>query len=236
MAEEQESKRTRKGALAQQRLLETALRLFAQGGYEGTTMREVAAAAGYSPGLTYRYFRSKEELAMALYQELAHDLDAYVCDLPPSSLAERFHATLTKQLALMEHHREALGALFGAALNRRSGVSVFGENTAAIRRQARGTYLALITGAKDAPRASLREDLATVLYGAHLAVVLFWLIDESAESERTRHLLAFLRDLLKLLQPLLRLPPIPQLLARFARIVGPLLGADEPLTQQHISE
>lgn len=227
MLEEPNSKRTRKGELAQQRLLESALRLFAAKGYEGTTMRDVAAEAGYSPGLTYRYFRSKEELVMALYENLARDLDCYARDFPSGPLAERFHTILTKQLELMEIHRETLGALFGTALNQRSSVSVFGKGTEAIRRQARGTYLALIKGARDAPRASLQEDLATILYGTHLAVVLFWLIDESTESRRTRQLLTFLRDLLKLIQPLLWLPVVSQLLARFARIVGPLLGADE---------
>jgi hypothetical protein len=38
-----------------------------------------------------------------------------------------------------------------------------------------------------------------------------------------------LRDLLKLIQPLLWLPVVSQSLARLARIVGPLLGADEPV-------
>lgn len=39
-----------------------AKRLFAQHGYERTTIREVAAAAGIDPSLVIRYFGSKEEL------------------------------------------------------------------------------------------------------------------------------------------------------------------------------
>lgn len=58
-------------------------------------------------------------------------------------------------------------------------------------------------------------------------MVLFWLIDESPQTQRSYFFLAFVRDMLKLVQPLLRLPPITQALARFAAIVGPLLGEDE---------
>jgi len=231
MENEQEGTRGQKGERARQSILESALRLFSSQGYEATTMRAIAAEAGYSPGLTYRYFTGKEELVMMLYQNLAEELDNYVRGLPSASLAERFSLTIARLLELMEPHREALGALFGTALNPRSQVGVFSESTADIRRQSRAMYLALIAGAKDAPRASQREDLATILYGAHLALVLFWLIDQSNKAWRTRRLLAFLRDLLKLIQPLLRLPVVSRMLVRLARIIGPFLGADEPLLQ-----
>jgi len=231
MMEETVGRRTQKGELARQRILESALSLFGSKGYEETTMREIAAEAGYSPGLTYRYFASKEELVLVLYQNLAEDLDKYVHDLPPVSLSERFHMTVTKQLALMESHREALSALFGTALNPRSQAGVFGESTQDIRRQARRGYLAVVQGAKDAPKKSQSEDLATLLYGMHLAMVLFWLIDQSDKAWRTQLLLAFLRDMLKLIRPILRLSPVAQELARLADILGPLLGDDRKSPQ-----
>jgi AcrR family transcriptional regulator len=231
MTQELVGKRTPKGQLARQRILESALHLFGSKGYEETTMREIAAEAGYSPGLTYRYFASKEELVLVLYQNLAEELDEYTRDLPPASLPERFHMAVAKLLALMVPHREALGALFGTALNPRSQVGVFSENTLDIRRQSRKTYLRIIQGAKDAPKESQCEDLATILYGAHLAMVLFWLIDQSNKAWRTRLFLAFLRDMLKLIQPVLWLPPISQALVRLADILGPLLGDDRKRTQ-----
>ncbi len=226
MIEESDGKRTPKGELARQRILESALHLFGSRGYEQTTMREIAAEAGYSPGLTYRYFASKEELVLVLYRNLAEELDEYTRNLPAASLPERFHMAVAKQLELMMPHREALGTLFGTALNPRSQVGVFSENTLDIRRQARGTYLGIIEGAKDAPKASQCQDLATVLYAAHLAVVLFWLIDQSSNTWRTRLFLAFLRDIFKLIQPTLWLPPVSQMLARLAAILGPLFGDD----------
>jgi AcrR family transcriptional regulator len=230
MAKEQEGTRKRKGERARQRILESALRLFGSKGYETTTMRDIAAEAGYSPGLTYRYFTGKEELVMMLYQHLAEELDSYARSLPPASLADRFYTIVAKLLELMAPHRETLGALFCTALNPRSKVGVLSESTTDIRRQSRGMYLALIEGAKDAPQASQREDLATVLYGAHLALVLFWLVDQSNQAQRAQRLLAFLRDMFKLIQPLLRFSPFSQALARLADILGPLLGDDRTTT------
>ncbi|EFH83145.1 transcriptional regulator, TetR family [Ktedonobacter racemifer DSM 44963] len=224
MTEELDGRLTRKGELARQRILESALRLFGDRGYEETTMREIAAEAGYSPGLTYRYFASKEELVLVLYQNLDEELDQYTRELPPTSLSERLHQTLSQQLTLLAPYRGVFSALFGTTLNPHSKVGVFGASAAEIRRRARKSYLRVIQGAKDAPREAQREDLATVLYGAHMALVLFWLIDQSKNAARTRLFLAFLCDVLKLMQPVLWLSPVRQSLARLATIIGPLLG------------
>ena len=45
-----------------QELLDTAMELFAQKGYEETSMGDIARAAGVAQGLCYRYFDSKQKL------------------------------------------------------------------------------------------------------------------------------------------------------------------------------
>lgn len=45
-----------------QEIMDIAMRVFAEKGYEQTTMRDIAAAVGIVPGLCYRYFESKEDL------------------------------------------------------------------------------------------------------------------------------------------------------------------------------
>jgi AcrR family transcriptional regulator len=47
------------------RIEAAALRCFAERGYAGTSMAEIAAAAGTAPGNVYRYFPSKEQLLAA---------------------------------------------------------------------------------------------------------------------------------------------------------------------------
>ena len=45
-----------------QEIMDTAMRVFAEKGYEQTTMRDIASAVGVVPGLCYRYFESKQVL------------------------------------------------------------------------------------------------------------------------------------------------------------------------------
>jgi AcrR family transcriptional regulator len=46
-------------------LVETAVRVFAEGSYRGTTTAEIARAAGVSEPILYRHFASKRDLYFA---------------------------------------------------------------------------------------------------------------------------------------------------------------------------
>jgi AcrR family transcriptional regulator len=48
-------------------IVETALALFRERGFEAATMREIASRAGVSTGNAYYYFGSKEELIQEFY-------------------------------------------------------------------------------------------------------------------------------------------------------------------------
>ncbi len=60
--------RKRDRAGKQKALMQAALRLFATKGYEATTTREIAAAAGCAEGLIHRYFKGKAGLLPALVE------------------------------------------------------------------------------------------------------------------------------------------------------------------------
>jgi AcrR family transcriptional regulator len=57
----------------QERLLAIAKHAFAEGGFAATSVNTIAAAAGISIGTLYRYFRSKEDLFLAIIGQ-GHDL------------------------------------------------------------------------------------------------------------------------------------------------------------------
>lgn len=221
---DEEARRTQKGIMTRQRILDAALTLFASKGYEATTMRDIAAAAGCSLGLAYRYFASKEDLILELYRWLADQLEEQARLLPAGRIADRFQQLMHALLVVMAPHRLTLGALFGAALNPRSRAGLFGEAGSEIRQRARNAYLAVVAQSTDAPRASQHDDLATLLYGMQLALVLFWLQDMTPDARRTRDLLDFVHDALGQLRPLLRMPLVARMLARLVEIIGPLLG------------
>ena len=76
MASASQAARPRNGVSTRASIEKEALRLFAQKGVEGTTIRDLALAVGVADAALYRYFSSKDEMAAALfathYGALAH--------------------------------------------------------------------------------------------------------------------------------------------------------------------
>ncbi len=71
---------------AKARIREQALRLFADRGPDRVTVRDVAAAAGVSPGLVMHHFGSKAGLREAVDEHVAHTFDAMLETLTDSQL------------------------------------------------------------------------------------------------------------------------------------------------------
>ncbi|MFG2139072.1 TetR/AcrR family transcriptional regulator [Streptomyces sp. NPDC048650] len=63
-------------AEARTRIEDAAARLFAERGYAGTTIGEIAAEAGLSKPMLYRHFDSKQELHLALLERHRDELAA----------------------------------------------------------------------------------------------------------------------------------------------------------------
>src|SRR5919112_2570563 len=115
---------TPKARRTRERILGAALALFAERGYEATTMRDVAREAGASLGLAYRYFASKEEFALALYMRLAEESEGWVRgELIGGTVAERFELAMGVKLDQVSPHREPLAALMTRALDPNSPIS-----------------------------------------------------------------------------------------------------------------
>src|SRR5437588_9057514 len=104
---------TAKAEETRERILDAALSLFRQRGFDETTMRDVAAAAGVATGAAYYYFRSKEELVMAFYVRTADEAR----DIIPAQIArsrdlgKRIHAIIDIKLRQFEQHRRLMVAL-----------------------------------------------------------------------------------------------------------------------------
>jgi AcrR family transcriptional regulator len=61
-------RKSRDGAATRARIEKEALRLFAEKGVEGATIRDLAQAVGVADAALYRYFGSKEEIASDLFR------------------------------------------------------------------------------------------------------------------------------------------------------------------------
>lgn len=77
-----------------QRLLTEATRLFAERGYENTSVQEIVAAAGVTKGAMYHYFTSKDDLLHEIYGRVLRMQMERLTRFADASgpIAERLHA------------------------------------------------------------------------------------------------------------------------------------------------
>lgn len=71
--------------MSRERILAVAARLFAAGGFEATSMRDIASPSGLLAGSMYHHFRSKNDLIEAVYRagvaEIADAVDRALMDV-----------------------------------------------------------------------------------------------------------------------------------------------------------
>ncbi len=223
-----DSELTHKGQQTRQHILETAIRLFAEHGYETTTMRDIAAAADCSPGLTYRYFSQKEELVIALYEHLAAESLAQTHGLPVGTMADRYHTLMKHKMTQVQPYRAAMAAMFGAMMRPDVEMSVWGKRTTEGRDTMLEAFKQLVQEATDKPTQPLANSLATLLYCFHLLMLLFWLYDKSSENRATFLLLDFMHEALKLYRPMLLMPLISKATVKLAAILAMVFGEVPP--------
>jgi AcrR family transcriptional regulator len=100
--------RQRKKTATRDRIRANALRLFGEQGYDATTVEQIAAAAGVSHMTFFRYFPTKEDVALSdSYDPL---IAALLAQTPPTwPLTQRIRAALLQGLAqVYDTDRDAL--------------------------------------------------------------------------------------------------------------------------------
>jgi AcrR family transcriptional regulator len=78
----------------QQRIVEVAMRHFAERGYEDVRIEEIAREAGVAKGAVFGYFTSKAGLFLAAYQAAARSFSPYLQDEPPDVRDQGFFAVI----------------------------------------------------------------------------------------------------------------------------------------------
>jgi AcrR family transcriptional regulator len=164
-------------------------------GYDATTLRDVADAAGVSVGLLYKYFPSKRAVVLTLYDELSEEYAARAAQMLPGKWRDRFGFALRTCLEVLGPYRSTLAALRPVLLGDREE-GLFAPGTAFSRRRVEGVFRNAVVGAGDAPAAKLGESLGRLLYVLHLAVILWWLFDKTPKQKATEGLIGLLERIL----------------------------------------
>lgn len=94
---------------ARNAIMEAAVALFAERGFHGTTMRDIAQRAGVSQGLLHHHFGNKERLWRTAGEHLSNDFMAYVADAlrPDTPAAEAVPGAMRTYMRYWREHPEA---------------------------------------------------------------------------------------------------------------------------------
>lgn len=89
-----------------QKILEESLKLFSKKGYEGVSMREIAAAVGIKGASIYNHFKGKEDIFYGIFEEMTKRYDemALLLSIPTeetSDAAQKFIGLGEQELLYM---------------------------------------------------------------------------------------------------------------------------------------
>ena len=95
---------------AESKLLQSALTLFAQKGYEATSIREIIEGAGVTRPVLYYYFENKEDLFRRIVESKFNDLTTQYVDIKKnfSESLGRLKAIMRATFKLAEENPEAV--------------------------------------------------------------------------------------------------------------------------------
>ena len=182
--------KTRKSEETRARILESALALFRERGYEQTTMRGIAENAGVALGNAYYYFESKEHLIQAFYARThaEHVAASQSVLAREKSFSERLRGVMHAKIDTIEPYHLFAGVLFRTAADPSSPLHPFSAESASARNESIATFGQTLTGSDSRVPDDLRAELPRLLWLYHLGIILFWIHDKSAGRRRTRRL------------------------------------------------
>ena len=183
--------RVSKGDQTKALILDTALEMFRERGYDQTTMRAIAKKASVSLGNAYYYFSSKEFLIQAFYQRLHEDHLAVA--VPALENEETVKARLLTVMRLkmetMSPYHQFAGVLFKTAAHPRSPLNPFSDESDPAREASIQLFAKVIEGTKTRIPKDLAAELPYLLWVYSMGIVLFWIHDQSPKHRRTYRLI-----------------------------------------------
>jgi AcrR family transcriptional regulator len=189
-------------------IVETALRLFRQNGYEATTMRAIAKEAGVSVGNAYYYFGSKEELIQAYYDELQenHLAACRVVLDREKEFMPRLLGVLKARIDTMVPYHAFAGKFFKFAAEPTSPLNPFSSDSGPARTAAVAIYREVVNGSTLKIDQEFRQELPELLWLYSMGIVLYWVHDDSPGCRKTYQLVERTVPLVNRMVSMSRLP------------------------------
>jgi AcrR family transcriptional regulator len=172
-------------------ILETAMRLFQERGYDKTTMRAIAKEAGVSVGNAYYYFEGKEHLIQGFYDRIAAEHQVAVREIldRESDLEARLAGVLRAWLDIAAPYHEFAVQFFKNAADPDSPLSPFSPESEHARVEAISVHREVLAGAtKTKVAEDLRDILPELMWLSQMGLVLYWIFDRTEGRERSYRL------------------------------------------------
>jgi AcrR family transcriptional regulator len=182
---------TKKSEATERKILDAALELFRETGFDETTMRTVAARADVATGAAYYYFPSKDAIVLAFYERSTAEMQPKIASALEGAkgFEERLREVIRVKLDYFTPNRGVLRALLRNGADPKHPLSPFGAETQAIRDTDLAWFRKVIDdGGMRIPK-DLDPELPGVLWLFQMGMIFFWVIDESAGQSRTTRLL-----------------------------------------------
>lgn len=172
-------------------LITTAVELFSEKGYNETTMKQIARAAGVGDATIYKYFPSKEKLLLAYFEVRAIDAIAATAaanGFENYELHEKLQLLVDTYLESLLPDREFVAF----TVEKFTGSPLFMmHDVLPVQNRFREALLGYLNDAEESgelPSISFKESIANTLGEYVFGVVFYWLKDDSEEFSNTTQL------------------------------------------------
>ena len=173
------------------KILNSALELFRQEGFDNATMRGIAEKAGVATGAAYYYYDSKDAIVMDFYQRACTDMQPKIklALEQAQGLETRLRDLIRVKLAYFAPNRGVLRALLRNGADPKHPLSPFSPQTKEIREIDIAWFRYILSGCGIRIPRDLEPHLPGVLWLFQMGVIFFWVIDDSPSQVRTARLL-----------------------------------------------
>ena len=173
------------------RILEAALLLFREQGFDSATMRDIAAKAGVATGAAYYYYPSKDAIVMDFYQRSCAETQSQIESAVSTAkgLENRLRALIRVKLGRFAPNRGVLRALLRNGADPRHPLSPFSAETKDIRETDIAWFRRILVDCGLRIPRDLDPHLPAVLWFFQMGIIYFWVTDESPAQARTERLL-----------------------------------------------
>jgi AcrR family transcriptional regulator len=173
------------------RILDAALALFREEGFDRATMRDIAERAGVATGAAYYYYASKDAIVMDFYERSCATMQprAELAVEGARGLAERLRLCIAAKLEHFAPNRSVLRALLRNGTDPGHPLSPFSAETRTIRDADVALFRRILIDCGVRIPRDIEPHLPEILWFFQMGVIWFWVVDESPAQTRTARLL-----------------------------------------------